>query len=120
MTNTPLVLGQFGKFTLGAADAGSNPRSATFNVKSNNYAVAYVLVNGNQIFCVSKTVGVATITITGSSADGTPLPSVDMQFTITATAPDPQATTFTESGVTVGAIDITMNDPGVDNVSGSL
>lgn len=124
MTNTPLVIGQFGRFTLGAIDGATPPvpRSANFNVKSDNYDLGYVLTSGGQVWFVTKgPAGVATITITGTAASGAAIPSTVMQFTITATPPAPDAVSFIESSVAVGGIDITIGpDPGVDNVSGSL
>jgi hypothetical protein len=124
MLNTPLVIGQFGRFTLGAIDGGTPPvaRPVSFNVKSDNYDLGYVLTSGGQVWFVTKgPAGVGTITITGTAASGAPLTPTVMQFTVTATPPAPDAVAFTESAVAVGGIDVSIGgDPGVDNVSGSL
>lgn len=104
--------------SLGAQDDSGTPQSAAFSAQIAPYAVAYVANAGGTLHVVAKTTGSATLTISGHSQDGTPLPNQTQDFTI-STPPPPQATHFVLGSWTVKGQDITTPaDPGVDTVSG--
>lgn len=116
-----MILGQDAKFPIFSKGSDGVSRPAAFSVKSSNYAVGYVALQGtNTVYAVSKAVGSFDATITGHSQDGTPLPPVVVNFTVTP-VPVPQAEHF-EAGTpavenwALGRPD----DPGTDTVTGSL
>lgn len=120
MTN--LVLGQVAFFDLDAQDDAGISHHANFNVQVADYSLGYVaLLGANRIFFVPKTPGTVTIAITGTSQDGTALPTVTIEYqTVPASGPT-QASKFVPGPITVAPSDIaTPSDPGVDTVTGSL
>lgn len=125
MPTTPMLSGQEAIWTIGAADDSGTARAATFTATVSVYSPGDVYVNvpsdkPNQLHFVAKTAGNYTVTITGNSQDGTPLPA-DVQSFVVTDAPTPQATHFTDSSVTVFGITVfTPGDPGADHISGTL
>lgn len=73
-----------------------------------------------MLHCVPKKAGTVSITVSGHSADGTPLPSLTFDFTI-SNPPVPQADHFVLGSPTVKGQDTTTPaDPGTDTVVGTV
>jgi len=124
MPTTSLTTAQEAVWTLGAADDTPSPQPASFTATVAPYGTgAYVaLVGTNVLHFVTppSATGSFTVTVSGASQNGTLLPNDVYNFTVTA-PPTPQATHFTDGGVTVKGKDITRPaDPGVDHVSGNV
>ncbi len=119
-----LAAGQCAFFDLDAQDDATPPVShnASFNVQVADYSLGYVAKQGgSRIFFVPKVPGMVNVVITGTSQDGTALPTVTITYQTSSAPPPQQATHFVPGPITVTSINIgTPADPGVDNVSGSL
>ncbi len=119
-----LVAGQCAFFDLDAQDDATPPVShnANFTVQVADYSLGYVAKQGgSRIFFVPKQVGTVNVLISGTSADGTPLPTVTITYQTSAIPPVQQATHLVVGPQTIGPVNIgTPGDPGVDNVTGSL
>jgi hypothetical protein len=106
--------------SIGAQDDSGNPLPAAFSAQIAPYSVAYVANDGGVLHVVAKTVGTATLTISGHSQNGTALPNQTQDFTVSA-PPVPQATHFVIGSWTVKGDDITTPlDPGTDTVNGTV
>ena len=120
---TPLTTDQEAVFSVAGYDdsvpPAQKPVSGTAIVSG--YPGAYVArVGQNELHFVAQQPGSYTVTINATSQDGTALPVVTLDFTVTA-PPVPQATHVTATDPIVKNKDITTpGDPGSNTVSFSV
>ncbi len=119
--STPLLTNQQARFSVGAADDANNAKPAGFSAQVSGYPNAYVYLNGaNEVNFVARQPGNFTVTVTGHSQNGTLLPTLTVDFVVSA-PPVPQATHLTATDPIVRNQDITTAaDPGTDTITGNV
>ncbi len=120
--NVNMLTSQEAIMALSAADNADNPRPASASIQTAPYPAAYTaVVGGNSLHFVPSAPGTYTVTITGTSADGTAIPTTVTTFIVTDTPPPDQATHFVLGDVVLRTKDITTpGDPGSDTVTASV
>ncbi len=120
MTN--LTVGQNAFFDLSAQDDASVPHNASYSAQISDVSVGYIAkVGAGRIYMVSKTPGTVNVVVSGTSANGTPLPTVTVEYTVTPASTEPQATHFVTSTPSVQANDITTPaETASDTVTGTV